>query len=127
MPERNIFRERERGKEKLRAVLEQSGAAGFQGAVERLDAGTLSRGGLERALARYRLAQECGEYYTPPAGAGQLRHEAGRGGLFLIRSVYRAEKAANRLLSRAADRLREITRAREREIPFKASPEAFFL
>jgi hypothetical protein len=113
MPERDAGAEREAGRERLRAVLEHTGAGGFTGVLEKVDRETEREGGLTRAMARYRLCQECHECYIPPAGgeAGM-----GKGGIALIRSVYYAEKIKDRLMTRGRDerdRTVELSRRRE--------------
>jgi hypothetical protein len=107
MPERNVEAEREIGKEKLRAALEHSGAAGFTGVLDRVEKeASQGQGGnsLAVVLARYRISQECNEYYAPPANAGALqREESGRNRALLIKAVYRAETAKDRLITRNRD------------------------
>jgi hypothetical protein len=131
MPERDVKLEREIGKEKLRTVLEQSGGAGFRTALDKVDRETAQDGSiLTQALARYRLTQECNEYYTPPPAAGQLGREAkiGKDPLLLIRAVYRAETVKNKLISRARggpERSGAVTKTPVKETSLNASFEGF--
>jgi hypothetical protein len=103
MPERNIEGEREIGKEKLYAALDHSGSARFTEVLEKIDKETpLGGDNLTGVMARYRISQECGEYYIPPANAGALQREADRGDsqTRVIKAVYQAETVKNRLITR---------------------------
>jgi hypothetical protein len=109
MPERNIGVEQEIGKEKLLAALDRSGASGFTGILEKIEKETQRDGdNLMGVMARYRISQECGEYYTPPVNAGALQREAGRGDsrAGVIRAVYHAETVKDRMITRGH---REVT------------------
>jgi hypothetical protein len=106
MPERNIEAEREIGKEKLLAALDHSGASRFTGVLEKVER-EIPPGGdnLTGVMARYRISQECGEYYTPPVNAGVLQRKADREA-GVIRAVYHAETVKDRLITRGR---REVT------------------
>jgi hypothetical protein len=122
IPGRDIEREREIGREKLQAALDRSGAAGFTGVTDKLDKETERGQGspIMRVIARYRLAQECGEYYIPPAvgEAGAVKDQAA-----LIRSVYHAEIVKDKLTARSGDERDRATQRASHEVISRTNKE----
>jgi hypothetical protein len=119
IPPRDMNQEKELAKEKLQAALDHAGAATFSSVLYKLDE-TARDNLLTHTLARYRLAQECGEPYTPLVTQKGIQKE-GAAGIPLIRSLYYAERIKNQLLSpsRGRDREREQDRTRDRRAPLE--------